>query len=197
VAAGSDRRRVSCVTGPDRLATTRPDRRPRTLRLDARPKDRPSDRRRRRRTLATPQRQHVWNMEHRRHTRRTSPPPHNQPAAHERRRQHVSSHTFRRDRRHLRVSCATRVRRRNRPRRTVREPGSLRTRPRVVLAYVATRRRQRILSAYGNVTAFDWSNLNVAAAFILGAILATVATIRIVRAVSATMRDERRKDRDL
>jgi len=46
------------------------------------------------------------------------------------------------------------------------------------------------------VTAFDWSNLNVAAAFILGAILATVATIRIVRAVSATMREERRKDRD-
>ena len=40
----------------------------------------------------------------------------------------------------------------------------------------------------------DWANLNVAAAFVLGAILATIATIRIVRAVFAVKRDESRKD---
>jgi len=46
------------------------------------------------------------------------------------------------------------------------------------------------------VTGTDWANLSVAGAFMLGAILATVATIRIVRAVSSTLREERRKDRD-
>ena len=40
----------------------------------------------------------------------------------------------------------------------------------------------------------DWANLNVAAAFVLGAILATIATIRIVRAVFGVRRDEKRKD---
>jgi hypothetical protein len=44
--------------------------------------------------------------------------------------------------------------------------------------------------------AVDWDNLVPAAAFVLGAILATIATIRIVRAVSGTLREERRKDRD-
>lgn len=33
--------------------------------------------------------------------------------------------------------------------------------------------------------AIDWSNLTVAAAFMLGAVAATVATLRIVRAVTA------------
>ena len=46
------------------------------------------------------------------------------------------------------------------------------------------------------MTATEWSNLTVAGAFMLGAVLATVATIRIVRAVSSTLREERRKDRD-
>jgi hypothetical protein len=40
----------------------------------------------------------------------------------------------------------------------------------------------------------DWANLNVAAAFVLGAVLATIATIRIVRAVFGVRRDEARKD---
>jgi hypothetical protein len=34
------------------------------------------------------------------------------------------------------------------------------------------------------VAAIDWDNLTVAGAFILGAALATIATIRIVRAVA-------------
>jgi hypothetical protein len=42
----------------------------------------------------------------------------------------------------------------------------------------------------------DWSNLTVAAAFMLGAVLATIATIRIVRVAASTLREERRKDRD-
>jgi len=42
----------------------------------------------------------------------------------------------------------------------------------------------------------EWENVNVAGAFIIGAVLATIATIRIVRAVSSTLREERRKDRD-
>jgi hypothetical protein len=44
--------------------------------------------------------------------------------------------------------------------------------------------------------AVDWDNVNLAGAFIIGAVLATIATIRIVRAVSSTLREERRKDRD-
>jgi hypothetical protein len=46
------------------------------------------------------------------------------------------------------------------------------------------------------IAAVDWSNLTVAAAFVLGAILATIATIRIVRVAASTLREERRKDRD-
>jgi hypothetical protein len=42
----------------------------------------------------------------------------------------------------------------------------------------------------------EWQNVNIAGAFVLGAILATVATIRIVRAVSIMLRKEGRKDRD-
>ena len=42
----------------------------------------------------------------------------------------------------------------------------------------------------------DWQNVDLAGAFVLGAIVATVATIRIVRAVSVMLRDEQRKHRD-
>jgi hypothetical protein len=42
----------------------------------------------------------------------------------------------------------------------------------------------------------DWDNVNLAGAFIIGAALATVATIRIMRVVSAVLRDEIRKNRD-
>ena len=44
--------------------------------------------------------------------------------------------------------------------------------------------------------AVDWGSLPVAGAFVLGAVLATVATIRIMRAVATVIRTERRKDRD-
>lgn len=43
---------------------------------------------------------------------------------------------------------------------------------------------------------YDWSGLNLAGAFIVGAVIGSIATIRVVRAVSSTLRDERRKDRD-
>jgi hypothetical protein len=44
--------------------------------------------------------------------------------------------------------------------------------------------------------AVDWSNLTVAGAFALGATLATFATIRVVRAVAATLeRDPHRRRR--
>jgi uncharacterized membrane protein YesL len=42
----------------------------------------------------------------------------------------------------------------------------------------------------------NWSSLNLAGAFVLGAILATLATIRVVRAVAVMFRNERRKDRE-
>jgi hypothetical protein len=42
----------------------------------------------------------------------------------------------------------------------------------------------------------EWENVNIAGAFIIGAVLATIATIRIVRAVSIVLREERRRDRD-
>jgi hypothetical protein len=42
----------------------------------------------------------------------------------------------------------------------------------------------------------EWENVNIAGAFIIGAVLATVATIRIVRAVSIMLRDEQHKHRD-
>ena len=40
----------------------------------------------------------------------------------------------------------------------------------------------------------DWANLNVAAAFVLGAVLGALAAIRIFRVVAGTVRSERRKD---
>jgi ABC-type sulfate transport system permease subunit len=42
----------------------------------------------------------------------------------------------------------------------------------------------------------DWEDLDVAGAFVLGTVLATVAVLRVVRAVSVMFRQERRKDRD-
>jgi hypothetical protein len=42
----------------------------------------------------------------------------------------------------------------------------------------------------------DWDNVNLAGAFIIGAALATVATIRIMRVISTVLRDEIRKNRD-
>jgi hypothetical protein len=45
------------------------------------------------------------------------------------------------------------------------------------------------------VGAVDWSNLTVAAAFILGAVLATLATIRVVRAVAVMFGGELRRGR--
>jgi hypothetical protein len=42
----------------------------------------------------------------------------------------------------------------------------------------------------------QWENVNIAGAFIIGAVLATIATIRIVRAVSIMLRDEQRKHGD-
>jgi hypothetical protein len=42
----------------------------------------------------------------------------------------------------------------------------------------------------------DWSNLTVAGAFIAGAVLATFAMIRVVRALTVLFREERRKDRE-
>jgi hypothetical protein len=46
------------------------------------------------------------------------------------------------------------------------------------------------------IAGVDWDNVNLAGAFIIGAVLATIATIRIYRVVAASWRDERRKDRD-
>ena len=46
------------------------------------------------------------------------------------------------------------------------------------------------------VAGIDWDNVNLAGAFIIGAVLATIATIRIFRVIAGTARDERRKDRD-
>lgn len=46
------------------------------------------------------------------------------------------------------------------------------------------------------IAGIDWNEVDLAGAFILGAALATVATIAIVRAVSRTMRVERRRFRE-
>lgn len=43
--------------------------------------------------------------------------------------------------------------------------------------------------------AVDWSNLTVAAAFVLGAVLATVGVLRVVRAVAVMFEAEIRRDR--
>ena len=42
----------------------------------------------------------------------------------------------------------------------------------------------------------DWDSVNIAGAFVVGAVLATIATIRIFRVIAGTARDERRKDRN-
>lgn len=46
--------------------------------------------------------------------------------------------------------------------------------------------------------AVDWSNLTVAGAFVLGAVLATVATLRVVRSLTNLFSsvDRRRHDHD-
>lgn len=41
----------------------------------------------------------------------------------------------------------------------------------------------------------NWDDVTVATAFVLGAVLATIATIRIMRAISSLFREEREKDR--
>jgi hypothetical protein len=38
----------------------------------------------------------------------------------------------------------------------------------------------------------EWENVNLAAAFVLGALLGTLATIRVMRAVLSTFRNGRR-----
>ena len=43
--------------------------------------------------------------------------------------------------------------------------------------------------------ATDWANLTVAGAFVLGAILATIAVLRVVRAVSLMFGGELRRTR--
>jgi hypothetical protein len=43
----------------------------------------------------------------------------------------------------------------------------------------------------------QWENVNVAGAFVTGAILGSLATIRIMRVVYGAYRDERRKDHDV
>lgn len=47
------------------------------------------------------------------------------------------------------------------------------------------------------IAGIDWENVNVAGAFVVGAILATIATLRVVRAVSSMFAndDERRRIR--
>jgi hypothetical protein len=40
----------------------------------------------------------------------------------------------------------------------------------------------------------DWSNLQVASAFVLGAALGTIATIRVMRAVLHVVRPDRHRD---
>lgn len=46
------------------------------------------------------------------------------------------------------------------------------------------------------VAAIEWANLHVAGAFVLGAVLATVATLRVVRAVTAVFAPHRRRRDD-
>lgn len=41
----------------------------------------------------------------------------------------------------------------------------------------------------------DWSNLQVASAFVLGAVLGVLAAIRIMRAILQTFERDRRRDR--
>ena len=45
------------------------------------------------------------------------------------------------------------------------------------------------------LAAHDWSNLTVAGAFVLGAVLATIAVLRVVRAVSVMFGNETRRPR--
>lgn len=40
----------------------------------------------------------------------------------------------------------------------------------------------------------EWDNVNIAGAFVIGAVLATIATIRIFRVVFSERRREARKD---
>ena len=44
------------------------------------------------------------------------------------------------------------------------------------------------------IAGVDWDNVNLAGAFVIGAVLATIATIRIFRVIAGTVRAERRKD---
>lgn len=46
------------------------------------------------------------------------------------------------------------------------------------------------------VAAVDWSSLTVAGAFVLGAVVATVAVLRLVRSVAAVLRAEMRDHSD-
>ena len=46
------------------------------------------------------------------------------------------------------------------------------------------------------IAGVDWTTVNIAGAFVVGAVLATIATIRIFRVVFGVRRDEGRKDRD-
>lgn len=44
------------------------------------------------------------------------------------------------------------------------------------------------------VGGIEWDNVNIAGAFVIGAVLATIATIRIFRVVFSERRREQRKD---
>lgn len=46
------------------------------------------------------------------------------------------------------------------------------------------------------VAVADWSAVTAAGAFVLGATLATIAVLRVVRAVAVMFRQERHRDRD-
>lgn len=45
------------------------------------------------------------------------------------------------------------------------------------------------------LASINWENINIAGAFVLGAILATIAVLRVVRAVSSTFTGEIRRSR--
>jgi len=44
--------------------------------------------------------------------------------------------------------------------------------------------------------AVDWQSVHLAGAFVLGAVFATIATIRITRTVAGMLREQRRRDRE-
>jgi uncharacterized protein (DUF2062 family) len=46
------------------------------------------------------------------------------------------------------------------------------------------------------VAKIDWASVHLAGAFVLGAILATIATLRVTRAVADMFREQRRRDRE-